>query len=136
VTYRVLLLAEFASIGDARQLFETARSTAQNASVAGIGTAGESFSYSRVLDEDNAVITRTGGGPASWYIDIFGILRDGLPGSPDGPPAWIQPTGAQDAYPLLDVFGNPARVTFNGQVWQNTTAANTFQPGVFGWDAV
>ena len=45
-----------------------------------------------------------------------------------GYPAWVQPTGAQDAYPL------GARVTFNGQNWENTgSAANVWQPGVFGW---
>jgi hypothetical protein len=41
--------------------------------------------------------------------------------------AWVQPTGAQDAYQLGD------RVTFNGQVWQSTAANNVWAPGVFGW---
>lgn len=47
------------------------------------------------------------------------------------PPAiqpWVQPTGAQDAYPLNAI------VTHNGQTWQNTgSAANVWEPGVFGW---
>jgi hypothetical protein len=44
---------------------------------------------------------------------------------------WVQPTGAQDAYPLN------ALVTFNGQTWKNTgSAANVWQPGVFGWVVV
>lgn len=45
-------------------------------------------------------------------------------------PAWVQPTGAHDAYAL------GAKVTYNGQVWQSTAAANVWQPGVFGWVVV
>lgn len=46
----------------------------------------------------------------------------------EGYPAWVQPTGAHDAYPL------GARVTHNGQDWENTgSAANVWEPGVFGW---
>ena len=49
----------------------------------------------------------------------------------EGYPAWVQPTGAQDAYPL------GARVTHNGQDWENTgSAANVWEPGVFGWVVV
>lgn len=44
-----------------------------------------------------------------------------------GFPAWLQPTGAGDAYPV------GFRVTHLGQNWQNTSPANTFAPGVFGW---
>lgn len=42
-------------------------------------------------------------------------------------PAWVQPTGAQDAYPL------GAQVTHNGVVWESTVAANVWEPGVYGW---
>ena len=46
----------------------------------------------------------------------------------EGYPDWVQPTGAQDAYPL------GARVSHNGQDWENTgSAANVWEPGVFGW---
>lgn len=47
-----------------------------------------------------------------------------------GYPAWVQPTGAHDAYAL------GAMVTFNGQNWRSTTPANVWQPGVFGWEVV
>lgn len=40
---------------------------------------------------------------------------------------WVQPTGAQDAYPV------DALVTYGGQTWRSTTPANVWQPGVFGW---
>jgi hypothetical protein len=43
------------------------------------------------------------------------------------PPAWVQPTGAGDAYAL------GARVTHNAQIWVSTQAANVWEPGVFGW---
>jgi hypothetical protein len=46
----------------------------------------------------------------------------------EGYPAWVQPTGAHDAYPLR------FRVTHKGQDWENTgSAANVWEPGVFGW---
>lgn len=48
-----------------------------------------------------------------------------------GYPAWVQPTGAHDAYPL------GARVTHNGSDWENTgSAANVWEPGVFGWTRI
>ena len=43
-------------------------------------------------------------------------------------PAWVQPTGAQDAYDVGDC------VTHNGQEWLSTTPANVWEPGVFGWE--
>lgn len=51
------------------------------------------------------------------------------PGDPGvtGPPEWVQPTGAGDAYPLN------ARVKHNGQIWISNYAANVWEPGVFGW---
>lgn len=47
--------------------------------------------------------------------------------SSDPCPQWVQPTGAQDAYPL------GACVTHNGQEWIATVDANVWEPGVFGW---
>jgi hypothetical protein len=44
-----------------------------------------------------------------------------------GYPAWLQPTGAGDAYPVGFL------VSHLGQNWRNTSPANTFAPGVFGW---
>lgn len=45
----------------------------------------------------------------------------------NGYPAWLQPTGAGDAYSV------GFRVTHLGQNWQNTSPVNTNAPGVFGW---
>ena len=43
-------------------------------------------------------------------------------------PEWIQPTGAQDAYPL------GAKVTHNEKHWISALDANIWEPGVYGWD--
>lgn len=49
----------------------------------------------------------------------------------DGYPAWVQPTGAQDAYAIGD------RVTHNGNLWEcvqgDASGNNSWEPGVFGW---
>lgn len=42
-------------------------------------------------------------------------------------PAWRQPQGAHDAYDV------GAWVWHNGQVWENLTPANVWEPGVSGW---
>lgn len=47
-----------------------------------------------------------------------------------GYPAWVQPTGAGDAYQIGD------RVTHNGSDWESVTADNVWEPGVFGWVAL
>lgn len=43
-------------------------------------------------------------------------------------PEWIQPTGAHDAY------ASGAKVSHNGKHWVSTLDANTYEPGVYGWN--
>ena len=45
-----------------------------------------------------------------------------------GPQPWVQPLGAHDAY------NTGEQVTHNGQTWQSTVDANTWEPGVYGWE--
>lgn len=45
-------------------------------------------------------------------------------------PEWIQPTGAQDAYKTGD------KVSHNDKHWISNVDANTWEPGVYGWDEV
>ncbi len=45
-------------------------------------------------------------------------------------PEWVQPTGAQDAYPL------GAKVSHNEKHWQSTVANNVWEPGIYGWEEV
>jgi hypothetical protein len=40
---------------------------------------------------------------------------------------WVQPLGSSDAYPI------GAKVLHNGFTWQNSTASNVWEPGVYGW---
>ena len=44
--------------------------------------------------------------------------------------AWVQPTGAQDAYDV------GAKVTHATKDWFSTTPANVWEPGVFGWQEI
>ena len=44
--------------------------------------------------------------------------------------AWVQPTGAHDAYPL------GITVTHGGKTWENITPANVREPGGSGWREV
>lgn len=46
------------------------------------------------------------------------------------PPAWVQPTGAHDAWPL------GCWVTHGGQVWESLIAANVWEPGAPGTAAL
>lgn len=45
-------------------------------------------------------------------------------------PAWVQPTGAHDAYAKDD------KVTHNDKKWISDVDANTWEPGVYGWTEV
>lgn len=45
-------------------------------------------------------------------------------------PAWVQPTGAHDAY------AQGAKVSHNGKKWTSDVANNVWEPGVFGWTEV
>ena len=44
-------------------------------------------------------------------------------------PLWVQPTGAHDAYNTGD------KVSHNETHWVSTIDANTYEPGVYGWEA-
>ena len=45
-------------------------------------------------------------------------------------PAWVQPTGAHDAYSKGD------KVTHSGKRWTSDADNNTWEPGVYGWTEV
>ena len=50
------------------------------------------------------------------------------PISQGGVPEWVQPTGAHDAYQKGD------HVMHVGREWVSTVNANTWEPGVYGWE--
>lgn len=131
MAYVVLIHATFDSKADADHIYDQAKSVATTASVARIGEAGERTSHCGVFNEqpDGSLVK-----DRQWHVDRFGIVRETDPIPDTEVPVWVQPAGAQDAYPLLDVLGNPTRVLYNSQVWENTGSdANTWAPGVFGW---
>ncbi len=128
--YVVMIHATFNSKSDADHIYNQTMAVATNASVARIGEAGERTSHGAVYEElADGTLTPD----RRFHIDRFGIVRDGKLIPDDQIPEWVQPQGAQDAYPLTDVFGNPTRVQHNGEVFTNDSAVNTQQPGVAGW---
>lgn len=108
------------NLSRAQHVVAQTRTLAQQMSVLRDGPI-QRTSYCMVVDESGAVID-------AWHLDEFGIVRDGMPIATDGAPAWIQPTGAHDAYP------QGARVTHAGQVWVSIVPNNIWAPGVFGWE--
>jgi hypothetical protein len=67
----------------------------------------------------------------TWEPGVSGWRESVLmpPSGEVAPPAWVQPSGAHDAYNTGD------RVTHNNQIWVSTVDANTWEPGVYGWEA-
>ena len=128
--YVVLIHATFDTKSDADFIYDQAKQVATTASVARIGSAGERTSHCGVFDEqtDGSLVK-----DRQWHLDRFGIVRETDPIPDDVVPEWVQPAGAQDAYPLTDVFSNPTKVMWEGIERENTSAANTWEPGVFGW---
>ena len=72
----------------------------------------------------------------TWESIVFAnVWEPGVSGwrevvSDGGVAAWVQPTGAHDAYQTND------RVTHNNKTWISTHANNVWEPGVFGWSEV
>jgi len=130
MTFVAMGMVSFPTQGNADFIFDQSKAVAVNSSVNNLGEAGERTSYFGVYDEqpDGTLVP-----VRLWHKDSFAIVRE-TPIDPTDPPAWIQPTGAQDSYPALDVRGNTAKVTHNGSTWTNTHGnGNSWAPGVFGW---
>jgi hypothetical protein len=80
------------------------------------------------------VVTHNG---KEWEnLTRFNVWEPGVSGwreivpEDSGPAAWVQPTGAHDAYPA------GAEVTHNGKTWRSDVAANVWEPGVYGWTEI
>ena len=84
---------------------------------------GEIVVYSHVLYECiQAHTAQTGweptATPALWKLRTpEGVIDE-----------WVQPLGAHDAYELS------AKVIHQGRVWVSVVVANTWEPGVYGWE--
>ena len=122
--FELVTRMHFSSESEAQDAYDQMEARAIHASVR-TQPGAESLSYSRLKDDDTGAIL------SEWHTDTFRIVRDG----PEQPPVhdapeWIQPTGAQDAYPANDVFGQQTRVVHNGLYWINTHGDdNSWEPG-------
>ena len=65
---------------------------------------------------------------ADWTPPVTPALWTAV--SIDEYPAWVQPTGAHDAYSKGD------KVTHSGKRWTSDVDNNTWEPGVYGWTEV
>ena len=82
---------------------------------------GDRYRYGETLYKCNQSHTTQ----ADWTPDVTPALWSVV--SLDEWPAWVQPTGAQDAYAKGD------KVSHNDKHWISDYDANTWEPGVFGW---
>ena len=65
---------------------------------------------------------------ADWTPPVTPALWTAV--SLDEYPAWVQPTGAHDAYSSGD------KVTHSGKRWTSNVDNNTWEPSVYGWTEV
>lgn len=63
---------------------------------------------------------------ASWKPSLTPALWNKI--SIEEWPEWVQPTGGHDAYAKGD------KVSHNNKRWVSTVDANTWEPGVYGWE--
>lgn len=66
----------------------------------------------------------------SWTPDVSPSLWVRIDDPAIEFPAWIQPTGATDAYM------QGAKVSHNDKRWISNVNNNTWEPGVYGWSEV
>ena len=63
----------------------------------------------------------------TWTPDAAPSLWVGISDPAEEWPAWVQPTGAHDAYAQGD------KVSHNGKHWTSNMDNNVWEPGVYGW---
>lgn len=64
---------------------------------------------------------------AGWEPENTPALWNKIGDPAEEYPAWSQPLGAHDAYPL------GAKVSHNGKKWTSDVANNVWEPGIYGW---
>lgn len=75
------------------------------------------------------LIPETHRSQADWFPDLIPAIWARVDDPAEEWPAWVQPLGAEDAYPA------GAKVSHNGKHWVNTHGdGNVWEPGVFGWE--
>ena len=63
----------------------------------------------------------------TWTPDAAPSLWVAISDPAEEWPAWVQPTGAHDAYAQGD------KVSHNGKHWISNVDNNVWEPGVYGW---
>lgn len=86
----------------------------------GVNGVGDPQLYQVLQDHTSA---------AEWAPDTADSLYKPIGVTDEGYPEWVQPLGATDAYNTGDV------VSHNGTLYVSTVDANTWEPGVYGWEA-
>lgn len=124
--FRVTAMLEFENSAQAVDAWEQLFARATNTRIVGAGTSRVHTSYAKVQGE---------GVFDQFFVDTFAIVRRGVYTTPPRAyPLWIQPTGAQDAYPALNAAGELTHVEHDGRNWANLHGnGNSWEPGVFGW---
>ena len=75
------------------------------------------------------LIPETHHSQANWTPDLTPAIWARLADPAVEWPEWVQPLGAEDAYPV------GAKVSHNGKHWLNTYGnGNIWEPGIFGWE--
>ena len=69
---------------------------------------------------------------STWTPEVTPALWRVVESEPETPPAWVQPTGAHDAYNIGD------RVTFEGNIYESLIDANVWSPTAYpqGWQLI
>lgn len=136
------LVEEYRTAMAAASAEEAAKAAAQDAMLA---AAVAGMEHDHPADEQSwaprqwgyckdAIVTASG---KRWRSTVdFNVWEPGVSGwreEPEdgGPAAWIQPTGAHDAYSEGD------RVLHLGKLWINVhpgERTNVWEPGVYGWE--
>ena len=75
------------------------------------------------------LIPETHHSQADWPPDLIPAIWARVADPAEEWPEWVQPLGAEDAYPA------GAKVSYQGKRWINTYGdGNVWAPGVFGWE--
>ena len=86
--------------------------------------AGDRFRYEGELYKVLQGHTAQGDWPPNTAVSLYVRIADPAEEWPD----WVQPLGAHDVYP------QGAKVSHQGKRWVSGMDANTYEPGVYGWE--
>lgn len=89
-----------------------------------------SYGVNEVGDPQLYMVLQEHTSQAEWTPDTAVSLYKAVGVTEEGIPIWVQPLGAEDAYDFGD------KVMHNDVIWTSTVDANTWEPGVYGWEQI